>query len=152
MLLPFRVDTNSEQIMGKIQSIRARALQSRDAIELLSNKWRITILHLLTPGPLRTNALQRAIPQVSSKMLTQTLRGMERDGLIQRDVQTVVPPHVEYQLTTMGDSILPLLRNLCLWAEANAGARDEARIRFDQARSTFRKKTSKRKRLSTRTV
>jgi DNA-binding HxlR family transcriptional regulator len=149
MLRQFRVGGNPEQIMGKIQSIRARALQSRDAIELLSNKWRITILHLLTPGPLRANALQRAIPQVSSKMLTQTLRGMERDGLIQRDVQTVVPPHVEYQLTTMGESIIPLLRNLCLWAKANATTRDEARIRFDQARPTSRKQASTR--LSTRT-
>src|SRR5215468_3260932 len=134
--------------MGKIQSIRARALQSRDAIELLSNKWRIAILHLLTPGPLRASALQRAIPQVSPKMLTQTLRGLERDGLIQRHVQNVVPPHVEYQLAAMGESVLPLLRRLCLWAESNADARDQARSRFDQGRSPSQKKTGKPNRLS----
>ena len=118
--------------MSKLQAIRVRALQSRDAIELLSNKWRVTILHLLTPGPLRASELQRAIPQVSPKMLTQTLRGLERDGLIGREVHKVVPPHVQYELTPMGESIIPLLRNLCHWAKANANTRDDARRRFDQ--------------------
>src|SRR5215471_8169844 len=90
--------------MGKVQSIGARALQSRDAIELLSNKWRITIMHLLTSGPLRAGELQRAIPQVSAKVLTETVRGLERDGLIGREVRNVVPAHVEYELTQMGES------------------------------------------------
>jgi DNA-binding HxlR family transcriptional regulator len=69
--------------MEKMQGTRDRALQSRDAIELLSDRWRITVLHVLTAGPLRTNELHRAIDQVSAKMLTQTLRGLERDGLIE---------------------------------------------------------------------
>jgi DNA-binding HxlR family transcriptional regulator len=70
--------------MVKIQSIRQRALQSRDAIELLRDKWRIPILHVLTPGPLRSSQLQGALRHVSAKVLTQTLRGLERDGLISR--------------------------------------------------------------------
>lgn len=61
--------------MGKVESMRERALQSRDAIELLSDKWRVAVLHVLTPGPLRANQLQSAIDLVSPKMLTQTLRG-----------------------------------------------------------------------------
>ena len=119
--------------MVKIQSIRERALQSRDAIELLRDKWRIPILHVLTPGRLRANQLQGALPRVSAKVMTQTLRGLERDGLISRDVRNSVPAHVEYCLTAMGSSIIPLLRNLCVWAEDNSSKRDEARRRFDSA-------------------
>ena len=117
--------------MGTVQSIRERALQSRDAIELLSSRWRITILHLLTSGPLRANQIQRGIEGVSPKVLTQTLRGLERDGLIAREVRNVVPPHVEYRLTDMGEQVIPLLRNLCHWAKRNAHKRDEARRVFD---------------------
>jgi DNA-binding HxlR family transcriptional regulator len=117
----------------KVLSIKSRALQSRDAIELLTSKWRITILHLLTPGPVRANVLQRAIDGLSSKVMTQTLRGLERDGLIRRNVRNVIPPHVEYELTSMGHSVIPLLRELCLWAKANAKQRDQSRHRFDNA-------------------
>jgi DNA-binding HxlR family transcriptional regulator len=60
--------------------------------------------------------LQAAIPQISPKVLTQTLRGLERDGIIKRNVHAVLPPHVEYELTRMGNSVIPLLRNLCRWA------------------------------------
>jgi DNA-binding HxlR family transcriptional regulator len=119
--------------MAVVISIRDRALESRDAIELLADKWRIPILHVLTPGPLRSSELQRAIEEVSPKVLTQTLRGMERDGLIERRVFPVVPPHVEYELTDMGRSALKPLRDLCHWAKANVPKRDEARRRFDDA-------------------
>jgi DNA-binding HxlR family transcriptional regulator len=120
----FRIDAEpSVQHLGKVMremkklpSMQGRALQSRDAIELLSSKWRVTVLHLLTWGPVRTRELQAAIPQISPKVLTQTLRGLERDGIIKRNVHAVLPPHVEYELTRMGNSVIPLLRNLCRWA------------------------------------
>jgi DNA-binding HxlR family transcriptional regulator len=124
--------------MSKVKSALARALQSRDAIELLSNKWRVTLLHLLTAGALRAGELQNALPEVSPKMLTQTLRGLERDGLIRREVHQAVPAHVEYELTAMGESVIPLLRNLCHWAKANAKTRDDARRRFDQSPQRLR--------------
>jgi DNA-binding HxlR family transcriptional regulator len=117
--------------MEKLESLRPRALQSKDAVELLSDKWRVPVLHLLTVGPLRAGKLQRAIPQVSPKMLTQTLRGLERDGLVGRQVFSVVPARVEYRLTPMGESVIPLLRRLCHWAKAHGSDRDEARKRFD---------------------
>lgn len=78
--------------MGVVCSIRDKALQSRYAIELLSDKWRVTILHILRDGPLRTGAIQGAITEISPKVLTQTLRGMERDGLVHREIYKVVPP------------------------------------------------------------
>ena len=119
--------------MAKMLSTRQRALQSRDAIELLSDKWRITILHVLTPGALRTSQVQRAIPEVSPKVLTQTLRGMERDGLLNRKVHTVVPARVEYRLTEMGKSLIAPLHDLCKWAEAHVAERERARREFDAA-------------------
>jgi DNA-binding HxlR family transcriptional regulator len=117
--------------MSKALTIRQRVVQSREAIELLSDKWRIAILHILAAGPLRTGKLQMAIAKVSPKVLTQTLRGMERDGLLQRTVFPVVPPHVEYRLTEMGLSLIPPLRNLCQWAKAHVSDRDRARREFD---------------------
>ena len=112
-------------------SLRDRTLQSRDAIELLSDKWRITLLHLLTPGPQRAKALQQAVTKISPKVLTQTLRGMERDGLISRKLYPSVPPRVEYQLTDMGSSLIAPLKTLCLWAKAHAEDRNQARLEFD---------------------
>lgn len=121
--------------MARVITFRDRALQSRDAIELLSNKWRITVLHLLRSEPLRTGELQNAITEISPKVLTQTLRGMERDGLIRREVHTVVPPRVEYSLTSMGTSLLKPLQDLCHWARAHQEERDRARAEFDLRRS-----------------
>lgn len=118
--------------MAKILDMHLRALQSRDAIELLSDKWRIPILHVLSPAPLRSSELQKAIPEISPKVLTQTLRGMERDGLISRTVYPVVPPKVEYQLTSMGRSLLDPLRQLCHWAKNHVKERDRSRREFDE--------------------
>ena len=117
--------------MSDVMPLRERALQSKDAIGLLANKWRITILHILREGPLRTREIQTAIPEVSPKMMTQTLRGMERDGLLVREVHNTGTRHVEYRLTPMGTSLIPPLQELCRWAKANVRSRDLARERFD---------------------
>ena len=114
-------------------SLKFTVLQSRDAIELLSDKWRIALLHLLENGPLRNHELQSAIEEVSPKMLTQTLRGMERDGLITRTVHRASPPRVEYELTEMGSSVIAPIRKLCHWAKEHIGERDASRARFDLA-------------------
>lgn len=118
--------------MGRVLALRDRALQSRDAIELLSSKWRITIIHILREGALRTGEIQEAIPDVSPKVLTETLRGMQRDGLIERRVLSAVPARVEYRLTPMGCSLIAPLRDLCHWAKAHVAERDAARLRFDR--------------------
>jgi DNA-binding HxlR family transcriptional regulator len=119
--------------MARVINIRDRALESRDAIELLANKWRITVIHILRDGPLRTNEIQSAISEVSPKVLTQTLRGMERDGLLHREIHGVVPPRVEYSLTPMGRSLIKPLEDLCHWAKARIQERDAARSKFDGA-------------------
>jgi len=77
--------------MAKVDPVAVRPSNPVMAVQLLSNKWRITILHILRDGPLRTGVIQKAIREVSPKVLTQTLRGMERDGLLFRDVLSVAP-------------------------------------------------------------
>lgn len=129
--------------MGGISEIRNRALQSKDAIDLLSNKWRIAILHILRHGALRTNQIQGAMVEVSPKVLTQTLRGMERDGLVHREIFHVVPPRVEYGLTAMGRSLIKPLANLCHWAKAHIAERDQARSQFDQGAKAQKSATTK---------
>jgi DNA-binding HxlR family transcriptional regulator len=106
---------------------------ARDAIELLADKWRIAILHLLQRGALRAHQLQKELEEVSPKMLTQTLRGMERDGLLIRTVYASVPARVDYELTRMGYSVIRPLQDLCNWAEVHAGERNAARLKFDRA-------------------
>lgn len=118
--------------MAELRSLKLRALQSRDAIELIADKWRIPILHVLSPAPLRSGELQKAMADISPKVLTQTLRRMERDGLISRTIYPVVPPKVEYRITSMGRSLLAPLRQLCLWAKAHGKERDQARNEFDR--------------------
>src|SRR5262249_13462743 len=81
----------------------------------------------------RTRDLQRGIGDVSSKVLTETLRGMERDGLIHRDVQAVVTARVEYSLSEMGRSLLKPLEDLCPWDKAQVDERDAARKRYAAA-------------------
>lgn len=110
-------------------------LHSRWAMDLLSDKWRIPILHALENGPVRSNALRRRIEGVSPKVLTETLRGMERDGLIERRAGVSGPPQVEYCLSTMGESVIGPLRELCRWAATHLAERDDARRRFDDATS-----------------
>ena len=124
--------------MARVINIRDRALQSRDAIELLANKWRITVIHILRDGPLRTSEIQSAISEVSPKVLTQTLRGMERDGLLHRDIHSVVPPRVDYGLTKP-------LEDLCHWAKAHIEERDAARKKFDGAAPKKEKAPSRKK-------
>ncbi len=117
--------------MAQLRDMRLRALQSRDAVELIADKWRIPILHVLSPTALRSGELQKGMADVSPKVLTQTLRRMERDGLISRTIYPVVPPKVEYRITPMGRSLLAPLRQLCLWAKAHSKERDQARHEFD---------------------
>lgn len=101
------------------------------AISLVSDRWVIMVVHALIPGKRRYAELQRAIPSISKKMLTQTLRRLERDGLVSRTVFPVVPPHTEYELTALGQSMVPPLQALCRWGQENFAAVENSRVGFD---------------------
>ncbi len=104
---------------------------ARHALELIASKWALLILPALAEGPMRNNALLRKIGGISQKMLTQTLKDLERNGLIIREDLQTVPPHVEYRLSPLGRSLSEALITLDRWAERHAYDLDAARERFD---------------------
>jgi DNA-binding HxlR family transcriptional regulator len=104
----------------------------RGVLDRIGDKWSTLIIITLTEGPLRFGQLRRAVPDISQRMLTQTLRDLQRDGLISRHVFPTQPPSVEYRLTPMGQSLLEPLAGLVRWAEAHHGAIRGARSAFDQ--------------------
>jgi len=91
------------------------------AIDLVGGKWKPLILWRLSAGTLRFAQLQRAMPEVTQRMLTLQLRELERDGLVRRDVFAEVPPRVEYSLTDAVDELLPILQALGEWALRHHG-------------------------------
>ena len=105
----------------------------RDVLDRIGDKWSTLVLGTLGVGPHRFSAVQRAIPDISKRMLTQTLRDLERDGLIARTVFPTKPPSVEYRLTPLGDTILEPLAVLVRWADQSHAAISAARSAFDGA-------------------
>ncbi|WP_114395487.1 winged helix-turn-helix transcriptional regulator [Oleisolibacter albus] len=103
----------------------------RDVLDQIGGKWSTLILTELGGGPLRFGALRRTLPDISQRMLTQTLRDLQRDGLIQRQVFPTVPPAVEYSLTPLGQGLLQAMSTLIGWADRNHAAIRAARLDFD---------------------
>lgn len=102
---------------------------SRDMLDLIGGKWAILVLCCLQQGPVRTGALMRQVGGISQKMLTQTLRDLERDGFVERISHPEVPPRVEYRLTDLGRSLSDLARTIEQWVVANYPAIIEQRGR-----------------------
>lgn len=105
----------------------------RDVLDHLGDKWTTLILITLAQHSLRFSEVRRAVPDISKRMLTQTLRELERDGLIERTVYPTKPPSVEYRLSTLGESLLVPLTNLINWAERSHASITKARERYDSA-------------------
>jgi DNA-binding HxlR family transcriptional regulator len=97
----------------------------------VGDKWTVLVVSLLGAGPMRFSELRRKIDGISQKMLTTTLRGLERDGFCTRKVFPTVPPRVEYALTELGRDLLVPVKALGDWAVANRERVDAARRRFD---------------------
>jgi DNA-binding HxlR family transcriptional regulator len=104
----------------------------REAICLLSSKWSVDLLLALGDGTRRYHELLEDLDPISEKVLTQTLRAMERDGLVARRVHAEVPPRVEYALTPLGATLAPPLRALGAWSVGHGKRVEEARGRFDE--------------------
>lgn len=106
-------------------------------LERIGDKWTIMIVGVLaTQGSMRFNSLQRAIPGLSHKMLTTTLRGLERDGLVTRTAFATIPPRVDYELTEQGRSLHEPLLTLGRWARSQQGYIEASRDTFDERSRT----------------
>ncbi len=107
----------------------------RGVLDRLGDKWTTLIVIILSQRPHRFSEIGRAIPDISKRMLTQTLRDLERDGLISRRVFPTKPPSVEYRLTELGESLLAPVTALIAWAEKSQHRIVTARTKFDAADS-----------------
>src|ERR687891_1749773 len=103
----------------------------RDALGLLSSKWSVDVLLALGNGSRRYHELLGELEPISEKVLTQTLRAMERDGLVGRRVHAEVPPRVEYALTPLGATLAAPMKSLAGWTLAHGAGVEQARARFD---------------------
>ena len=111
------------------------ACPSRQVLDSLSDKWVTLVLHALADGPQRYSGLARTIAGVSQKMLTQTLRMLERDGLVSRTITPSVPVRVDYELTPLGRSLLPIVHAIKGWSETHIEEIQAARASYDKAAS-----------------
>ncbi|MFI7048685.1 winged helix-turn-helix transcriptional regulator [Streptosporangium sandarakinum] len=108
------------------------ACPARELLDTISDRWVSLILNALADGPLRYSDLGRIIAGVSQKMLTQTLRGLKRDGLVSRTVTPSVPVRVDYALTDLGRDLQPVMRAIKLWAESHIEQVHDARESYDR--------------------
>jgi DNA-binding HxlR family transcriptional regulator len=104
----------------------------RQTLELVADKWVVAVLYILSNGTKRYGELQREIGDISQRMLTRTLRDLERNGLVQRQVYPVVPPMVEYSLTPLGETMNGVLKSVCDWSTQNFDAVEAARAEYDR--------------------
>lgn len=98
----------------------------------IGDKWTVLVVQTLSEGPRRFNELRREIPSVSQRMLTLTLRNLERDGLVSRTVTPSIPPRVDYELTELGHALQKPISALAQWALHNVGAIHAAQARYDE--------------------
>ncbi|MGA5822442.1 winged helix-turn-helix transcriptional regulator [Kitasatospora sp. NPDC094028] len=107
---------------------------ARQLLDRIGDKWVSLVVNALADGPQRYSDLRRRLAGVSEKMLTQTLRTLERDGLLTRAVTAGVPARVDYALTPLGRDLLPLVRAIKTWAETHMPAVLTARADYDERR------------------
>lgn len=114
------------------QVVNAHACPVREVLDRVAGKWSVQILVAAAHGPIRFTELERSIEGISRRMLTLTLRNLERDGLVTRTVHPTVPPKVEYQLTPVARELHETLLRLTDWAERNRHYIAESRAAYDR--------------------
>lgn len=129
------MDEPSDELVA---SVFARDCASRTVLADATGRWGGLALAALHEGAYRFNALRRRVDGVSEKMLAQTLQALERDGLVRREVQATIPPHVEYSLTALGERVAAKLVELIELIEGEMGQVRAARAEYDQTADKFR--------------
>jgi DNA-binding HxlR family transcriptional regulator len=106
---------------------------TRQVLDRIADKWTVLVIRRLSYGTMRFAQIRRSVDGISQKVLTNTLRGLERDGIVTRKIYASVPPRVEYTLTALGRSLCDLVDAICGWAETNMERVQEARAIHDRA-------------------
>jgi DNA-binding HxlR family transcriptional regulator len=114
---------------------------ARAVLAQIADKWTVLVLGVLLEGTTRFNELRRRVQGVSQKMLTQTLRDLERRGMVSREIFAEVPPRVEYSLTPLGRSLVAVLETVTDWAEAHTQQVLDAQKKFDQSKAASASRT-----------
>lgn len=104
----------------------------REVLNLVGDKWSVLVVKTLCDGPLRFTQLRKSIDGVSQRMLTLTLRNLERDGLVTRTMEPTIPPRVDYELTELGQTLLTPVLALATWAQEHIASIERARRQFDE--------------------
>lgn len=112
--------------VSELSPCRARAVLQR-----VGDKWSMYVIDLLGQGTMRFSELHRSIDGITARMLTVTLRGLERDGIVTRTIHPVIPPRVEYELTPMGLTLLDAIGKLVTWADSHLAEISEAQAAYD---------------------
>ena len=131
-MLPSHTNFPDEMPDPNINGCRA----TREILDRIGDKWSLYIIASLAKGTMRFNELRRGIDGISQRMLTLTLRGLERDGLVSRTMYPTIPPRVDYELTELGQTLLVPVMALVSWADNNQLAIAEAHERFDEKSDT----------------
>ncbi|HSN20750.1 MAG TPA: helix-turn-helix domain-containing protein [Usitatibacter sp.] len=111
------------------------ACPAREILASIANKWTVLVLSVLTEDTARFNELRRRVQGVTQKVLTQTLRDLERLGLVSRRIYAEVPPRVEYSLTPLGHSLVKVVDSIKAWTESHAPEVMQAQQRFERAQA-----------------
>src|SRR5215468_100424 len=116
----------------RIHDVYDKNCPTRHVLDRIADKYTVLVVVYLQDKPRRFNELQRIITGISQKMLTQTLRSLERDGLVTRTIYAEVPPRVEYTLTALGETLIEPLAAIRLWAESNIDAIMDSQLTYDE--------------------
>jgi len=109
----------------------AASCRAREVLQRVGDKWSVYAIDLLGQGTMRFSELHRAIDGITARMLTVTLRGLERDGIVTRTIHPVIPPRVEYALTPMGRTLLCTIGQLVSWTDSHLPEIEAARAAYD---------------------
>ncbi len=110
--------------------------RAREVLQRVGDKWSVLVIDLLGQGTKRFSELHRAIDGITARMLTVTLRGLERDGIVTRTIHPVIPPRVEYALTPMGRTLLDTIGQLVMWTDSHLPEIEAARAAYDARRAS----------------
>ncbi len=126
-------DSETVPVPGTEPGFASATCRVRGVLDRIGDKWAIYVVDRLGQGPRRFSELLRGIDGITARMLTVTLRGLERDGILTRTVHAAVPPRVDYQLTPLGETLLRTIGQLAAWADAHLDEIEQARASYDAA-------------------